>query len=92
MAKVEQEYDVIIVGGGINGITAGCYLQKAGLKVLILERRDEVGCFCSTQELLHPGAMVSVHANGLFPAIGPAPLDLDLDMIADDNLKVHMIP
>ena len=79
MAKIEQEYDVIVIGGGINGLTAGCYLQKAGLKVLILERRDEVGCFCSTQELLHPGAMVSVHANGLFPAIGPVPLDLDLD-------------
>jgi phytoene dehydrogenase-like protein len=79
MAKVDQDYDVIIIGGGINGLTAGCYLQKAGLKVLILERRDEVGTFCSTQELLHPGAMVSVHANGLFPGVGPVPLDLDLD-------------
>ncbi len=79
MAKIDLDYDVIVVGGGINGLTAGCYLQKAGLKTLILERRDEVGTFCSTQELLHPGAMVSVHANGLFPAVGPAPLDLDLD-------------
>jgi len=79
MAKFDQDYDVIIIGGGINGLTAGCYLQKAGLKVLILERRDEVGTFCSTQELLHPGAMVSVHANGLFPGVGPVPVDLDLD-------------
>ena len=69
MAKFDQDYDVIIIGGGINGLTAGCYLQKAGLKVLILERRDEVGTFCSTQELLHPGAMVSVHANGLFSGV-----------------------
>ncbi len=79
MTKLEQEYDVIIIGGGINGLTAGCYLQKAGLKVVIFERRDEVGCFCSTQELLHPGVMVSVHANGIFPAVGPVPLDLDLE-------------
>jgi len=30
MANFDQDYDVIIIGGGINGLTAGCYLQKAG--------------------------------------------------------------
>ena len=53
MAKVDQDYDVIVIGGGINGLTAGCYLQKAGLKVLILERRDEVGT------LFHSGVAAS---------------------------------
>jgi phytoene dehydrogenase-like protein len=28
----EREYDVIFVGGGINGLTAACYLQKSGLR------------------------------------------------------------
>jgi len=38
-----EKYDVIIIGGGPNGLVAGSYLAKAGLKVLVLERRYEVG-------------------------------------------------
>jgi cation diffusion facilitator CzcD-associated flavoprotein CzcO len=37
-----QEYDAIIIGAGHNGLILGNYLQKAGLKTLILERRLEV--------------------------------------------------
>src|SRR5690242_9833861 len=36
-------YDVIIVGGGHNGLVAACYLAKSGLKTLVLEARDVVG-------------------------------------------------
>jgi phytoene dehydrogenase-like protein len=36
-------YDAIVVGGGHNGLTAAGYLGKAGLKVLVLERRPIVG-------------------------------------------------
>ncbi len=32
-----EKYDVIILGTGPNGLTAGAYLTKAGLKVLLLE-------------------------------------------------------
>jgi len=32
-------YDVIIIGGGPNGLTTACYLSKAGQKVLLLEKR-----------------------------------------------------
>ena len=38
-----QLYDVIIVGGGHNGLVAANYLGRAGKKVLVLERRDIVG-------------------------------------------------
>ncbi|MFQ5920209.1 MAG: FAD-dependent oxidoreductase, partial [Thermoplasmata archaeon] len=38
-----MDYDVIIIGGGPNGETAAAYLQKAGAKCLIVERRDEMG-------------------------------------------------
>ncbi len=47
-------YDAVIVGGGHNGLTCGYYLAKAGLKTLILERRDIVGGAAVTEEF-HPG-------------------------------------
>lgn len=39
----KQTYDVIIIGGGPNGLTAGAYLARAGAKVLVIERRHETG-------------------------------------------------
>ncbi|MDA1238194.1 MAG: NAD(P)/FAD-dependent oxidoreductase [Proteobacteria bacterium] len=42
MSKTKR-YDAIIVGAGHNGLTAGCYLAKAGLKVLIVEKNDWIG-------------------------------------------------
>jgi phytoene dehydrogenase-like protein len=40
---VTSAYDVVIVGGGHNGLTAAAYLGKAGKRVLILEKLDHVG-------------------------------------------------
>ena len=47
-------YDVAIVGGGHNGLVCACYLARAGLKVIVLERRDIVGGAAVTEEF-HPG-------------------------------------
>ena len=38
-----KDFDVVIVGGGHNGLVASCYLAKAGLKVAILEKNDSLG-------------------------------------------------
>ena len=48
------DYDVIILGGGHNGLVATDYLSEAGLNVLVLERRDLLGGACITEELF-PG-------------------------------------
>jgi phytoene dehydrogenase-like protein len=50
----DHTYDAIVVGGGHNGLVNGAYLAKAGLKVLVLERRHIVGGAAITEEL-RPG-------------------------------------
>jgi phytoene dehydrogenase-like protein len=53
--------DVLIVGAGHNGLTAGCYLAKAGLRVLIVEAADAVGGMTSTNPVLEraPGHRIN---------------------------------
>ncbi len=43
-------YDVVIIGGGHNGLVCACYLAGAGLTVRVLERRDVVGGAAVTEE------------------------------------------
>jgi phytoene dehydrogenase-like protein len=47
-------FDVVIVGGGHNGLGNGAYLAKGGLRTLVLERRPMVGGAAITEEL-RPG-------------------------------------
>ncbi len=73
-------YDVVIVGGGHNGLTCGCYLAKAGKKVLVLESRDVVGGGCATKEVAAPGFRHNFHSNfhGIIH-MGPVYDDLELE-------------
>lgn len=50
--------DVVIVGGGHNGLVAGAYLARGGMKVLVLEARDTTGGCASTVEAV--GARVNI--------------------------------
>ena len=51
--------DVIIIGGGHNGLTAAAYLAAAGLKVTVLERRHVAGGAAVTEEFF-PGFRNSI--------------------------------
>jgi phytoene dehydrogenase-like protein len=44
-----RDWDVVVIGGGHNGLTAAAYLARAGQSVLVLERRDQLGGACTLE-------------------------------------------
>jgi phytoene dehydrogenase-like protein len=63
--------DVIVIGGGVNGLVAGAYLARAGRKVLLFEKKDVLGGIAVTEEIF-PGYKFSSLVDGagyLAPAI-----------------------
>jgi phytoene dehydrogenase-like protein len=58
MRPSQSSYDVIVIGAGHNGLTAAAYLARAGLRTLIVERRQMVGGCCVTEEIA-PGCRAS---------------------------------
>ena len=49
-----SKYDIIVIGGGHNGLTTATILAKKGKKVLIVEKRDILGGIAAGEEF-HPG-------------------------------------
>src|SRR6202158_5617920 len=74
------KYDVIVIGGGHNGLTTAAYLGKAGRKVLVLERRHILGGAACT-EAVFPGFKFSVFSY-VFSLLRP-------DIIRDLDLPRH---
>ena len=72
--------DIVIIGGGHNGLVAAFYLARAGFKPLVLERRTQVGGAAITEEF-HPGFRSSVLAHSAGP--------LRPEVIRDMQLEKH---
>jgi phytoene dehydrogenase-like protein len=70
--------DVVIIGGGHNGLVTAFYLAKAGFKPLVLERRAQVGGAAVTEEF-HPGFRCSTLAHSAGPLMPEIVRDMDLE-------------
>src|ERR1700687_2292863 len=75
-----EKRDVLIIGGGHNGLVTAFYLAKAGYKPLVLERRAQPGGAAITEEF-HPGFRCSTLAHSAGP--------LRPDIIRDMQLEKH---
>jgi phytoene dehydrogenase-like protein len=74
------ERDVVVVGGGHNGLVTAFYLARAGFKPLLLERNAQVGGAAVTDEF-HPGFKCSTLAHSAGP--------IRRDVVGDMQLRSH---
>lgn len=73
-------YDIAIVGGGHNGLVCACYLARAGLSVVVLERRAIVGGAVCTEDDLIPGYKIDVGSSAhIMIHLTPVVRELELE-------------
>jgi len=77
---IEKTYDGIIIGAGHHGLILGSYLARAGLKILLVDRRLTYGGGLCTREVTLPGFYHNLHSiNHFHISETPWFKDLDLD-------------
>ena len=67
---MENRYDIVVVGGGPNGLGIACYLAKTGLSVCVVEDRMELGGGIENAEPM-PGFRIDPHATYFYGAAAP---------------------
>jgi phytoene dehydrogenase-like protein len=83
----DNQRDVVIIGGGHNGLVTAFYLAKAGIKPLVLERNAQIGGSAVTDEF-HPGFRCSTLAH----TAGPLRTDVVRDMELERHGAVFVTP
>lgn len=76
---MKPEYDAVVVGAGPNGLAAAITLERAGMKVLVLEAKRTPGGGCRTAELTLPGFYHDICA-AIHPMAVASPLFRDLPL------------
>ncbi|MGC1372698.1 MAG: NAD(P)/FAD-dependent oxidoreductase [Candidatus Sulfotelmatobacter sp.] len=74
----DTKRDIVIIGGGHNGLVTAFYLAKAGFKPLILERREQIGGAAITDEF-HPGFRCSTLSHSAGPILPSIVRDMQLE-------------
>lgn len=94
-AKIKAEFDAVIVGSGPNGLSAAIVLRQAGLSVLLLEAKDEIGGGLRSAALTLPGFVHDI-CSAIHPLAAASPffesLALDqhgLEFIYPDIAAAH---
>ncbi|RNL78739.1 phytoene desaturase family protein [Nocardioides marmorisolisilvae] len=72
-------YDVVVVGGGHNGLTAAAYLARAGMSVLVLERLDHTGGAAISTEAF-PGLPARLSRYSYLVSLLPESIAADLEL------------
>lgn len=75
---LRREYDGIVIGAGPNGLLCAAYLAKAGLKILLLERRFEMGGGLCSEHVTIPTFIHNTHAIYM-PMVDYAPFFKDFN-------------
>ena len=78
LIEMPNSHDIVIVGGGHNGLITAFYLAKAGFKPLVVERRPQVGGAAITEEF-YPGFYSSVLAHSAGPLCPEVVRDMQLE-------------
>ncbi|MDO8785999.1 MAG: NAD(P)/FAD-dependent oxidoreductase [Syntrophales bacterium] len=85
-----RKYDVIIIGSGPNGLIAGAYLSKAGLKTLVVESKLEMGGGLATEMVTMGGVYHNTHAIYM-PMVDYAPPYKDFKLEEENRIR-HIYP
>ncbi len=84
----KDEYDVVIIGAGISGLVCGCYLAKAGMKVLIAEQHYKPGGYCTSFKRQGFTFDAAAHSFGSFRKSGNM-YKVFKDLYLDKKLPIH---